>query len=210
MSGDGSAAPAGLTLADYIQPNLRDGLRIWWALYWRNTLVTAILVLQLEAASQTLYDHGLLSGSARAIILQFGPYVLNYVTAIFVMHYIARKRFRDYRIGLVSTYSDARIEVLPATRRRTFRIWWTYTWRTVLYIVILTFVTAIPVGFATGAVAALAPWLGTSFSTLVGLAIAAASGLYAIYSNILDEEIADFRVSLLPNDVRCGRTQEGS
>jgi hypothetical protein len=39
------------------------------------------------------------------------------------------------------------------------------------------------------------------FFTLVGLVIAGAVGLFAIYSNILDEDIADFRVCFLPGRV---------
>jgi hypothetical protein len=49
-----------------------------------------------------------------------------------------------------------------------------------------------------GAVAAISPQLGQVFSWLMGVVMSGAVGLFTIYSNILDEDIAGFRVSLAP------------
>jgi hypothetical protein len=43
-----------------------------------------------------------------------------------------------------------------------------------------------------------APLFTAIFEGLLALSVSAAVGLYAIYSNILDEDIAGFRVCLLP------------
>jgi putative Mn2+ efflux pump MntP len=44
------------------------------------------------------------------------------------------------------------------------------------------------------------PAFAKVFSTIVGFVIGAVIGLFVIYSNILDEEIGDFCVTLQPNE----------
>jgi hypothetical protein len=198
MFGDGPAAQADLAPNDYIQPNLGHGLRIWWAFYWRNTLVALVLGLQLGAVVQWLGDKGMVSDRMRPLVLQVGGYALNYVPAIFVMYYIVRKRFRGFRIRLTSIGGGDPAQVLQPTLRRIFRIWWTFTWRTAVYTVILTVAMSVPMGFVMGAAAAISPAFGKAFGVLQSLVVAGAIGLFVIYSNILDEEIADFCVGLVP------------
>lgn len=197
MFGDGPAAQADLAPNDYIQPNLGHGLRIWWAFYWRNTLVALVLGLQLGAVVQWIGDKGMVSDRMRPLFLQFGNYALNYVPAIFVMYYIVRKRFRSFRIRLTSIGGDS-VQALQPTPKRIFRIWWTFTWRTAVYTVILTVAMTVPMGFVMGAAAAISPAFGKAFDMLQSLVVAGAIGLFVIYSNILDEEIADFCVGLVP------------
>jgi hypothetical protein len=86
---------------------------------------------------------------------------------------------------------------LTLTPKRAFRIWWTFTWRGVVYTVVLIFITNIPVGFIVGAVTAISPAGGQVFGLLVGIGMAAAVGLFVIYSNLLDEDIGDFHVGLV-------------
>jgi len=114
-----------------------------------------------------------------------------------MMYFILRKRFRGFHIRLVSKSDPA--QVLQPTFRRTFRIWWTFTWRTLIYRIVLSFAMSVPMGFLTGAVAVIYPPLGPAFATFMGLAIEAGVGLFTIYSSILDEEISDFCVTLAPN-----------
>jgi hypothetical protein len=197
MLGDGPVAQADLATDDYIQPTLGHGLRIWWAFYWRNTLVALVLALQMGAAVQWLGNKGMVSDWMRPWVLQFGNYALNYIPAIFVMYYIVRKRFRSFRIRLTSIGGDS-VQVLQPTPKRIFRIWWTFTWRTAVYTVALTVAMTVPMGFVMGAATAISPAIGKAFDILQSLVVAGAIGLFVIYSNILDEEIADFCVGLVP------------
>jgi len=177
--------PENSAQSNYIQPTLGHGLRIWWALYWRSTLVTALSLGGSMAAF-------------RVVLPTYWSYSADYLIILAVMWFILIKRFRTFRIRLVSKAD--RTQELPVTCRRTFRIWWTFTWRTIVYRIVLGFVTGIPVGFLSGAVAVIYPPLGPAFALFVGLAIEGAVGLFTIYSSILDEEISDFCVTLAPND----------
>jgi hypothetical protein len=113
------------------------------------------------------------------------------------MNYILRKNFRQFRIGLLSHRGGVGSERLRPTLRRTIPVWWTSCWRTFVYGLIATFVTAIPRAFLVG------PFSGnrvleSSVGSLFSVALGGAIGLFVIYSNILDEDFGDFRVCLLP------------
>ena len=133
--------------------------------------------------------------------MQYGGYVIAYSSAVFVIHYVLGKKFRHFRIKLVPVDGSENAEALPLTVQRTFRIWWAYTWRTLIYGVILTFAANVPLAFVNGAVAVIYPPLAAIFSQLVTLGIAAATGLFVIYANILDEDFGSFRVTLAPTAV---------
>ena len=180
-----SEPPENSAQSDYIQPSLSHGLRIWWALYWRSTLVTALSLGGSMAAF-------------RVVLPSYWSYSADYLIILAVMWFILIKRFRTFRIRLVSKAD--RTHELPVTYRRTFRIWWTFTWRTIVYRLVLGFVSGIPIGFLRGAVEVIYPPLGPAFGMVVGLVIEGAVGLFTIYSSILDEDIADFCVMLAPND----------
>jgi hypothetical protein len=115
------------------------------------------------------------------------------------MYFILRKRFRTFHIRLVSK-SD-RTQVLPSTFRRNFRVWWTFTWRSLVYRIVLSFAMSVPMDFLSGAVSVIYPPLGVAFGVFMGLAIEAGVGLFTIYSSILDEGISDFCVTLVPNSM---------
>lgn len=191
-----ASSPGAAREQRYIQPTLNHGLRIWWAFFWRNTLVSlglgALLGLTVGYAARSA---GIVLDPR---LFTYGGAALEYFTAIFVMHYIVQKKFRGFRIILTSSEAGDSAPVLPPIFRRTFRIWWTYTWRSVIYRIVLTVAMTIPLGFLTGAMAAISPQVGQAFGSLMGIAISGAVGLFTIYSNILDEDIAGFRVSLAP------------
>jgi hypothetical protein len=206
MFSDRPAVPAVLPDSDYIQPNLGHGLRIWWAFFWRDTLISVVLSAVAGVEIQVIYMKGLVSAQTHDLVIKYVSYVVTYIVAIFVMHNIVRKRFQHFRINLTSIQSDEQTEVLPPTFPRTFRIWWTYTWRTVIYSAILMFVANVPLSFIGGAVAVVYPPLANIFTQLVQFAIGAAVGLFVIYANILDEEIGGFHVGLVSNTAtRPGR-----
>ncbi len=195
-----AASPAStLPLPDsnYIQPSLGHGLRIWWAFYWPMTLISGILIIVLNFWLRRFYEDMVLPASVVGPFFEYDPYVLNYTVAFFVMYYILRKNFRHFRIGLLSNRGGDGAEPLTPTFGRTLRVWWTYSWRTLLYTAIVWFAAVLPLS-SFGVVFSSSPVFTTFFRSLLQLSSSAAVGLYAIYSNILDEDIADFRVCLLP------------
>jgi hypothetical protein len=169
---------------DYIQPNLSYGLRIWWALYWRTILINIFVY-----TGPTLTFH--------LALAPYWSYSFNYGAALAMMYFVIRKRFRKFHIRLVSVAD--RSQVLEPTFWRIFRIWWTFAWRSVVYRIILSFALNVPLAFVSGAVQVIYPPLGIAFAIFAQLAIDAGVGLFTVYSNILDEELADFCVTLAPN-----------
>jgi hypothetical protein len=197
IPGTGAGVQADFTaLNNYVQPTLGHGLRIWWAFYWRNTIASLAVMFLLGMLMQFFS----VPYRERLYVVKYGQYVVSYVMAVFIIHHIVRKNFRDFRIALLETGSETP-QPLKLTRRRTVRIWWTYTWRTVLYLAILSVAINVPLGFIGGAVEVIFPKLAQAFSFLVGLVMGAAVGLFAIYSNILDEEFPGFTVTLVPREV---------
>ena len=137
-------------LDDYIQPNLGHGLRIWWAYYWPTTLITVVSGYLLGLVVRALWENFIVSAKAVIPVTRYGPYVINYVVALFVMRYVLGKTFRHFRLGLVSSASGAPAQPLKPTLARTLRVWWIFTWRTVLYTVLSTVFVTYPDGNVCG------------------------------------------------------------
>lgn len=192
-----SPAPGATPETRYIQPNFGHGLRIWWAFFWPTTLISATLTIALNFILQRVYQDSAIPGSVLGPILKYGPYVLSYAVALFVMDYVLEKKFRHFRLGLVSNRGAEEAQPLPVTLGRSLRVWWTYSWRSLVYRLILTFVAAIPMGVVIGVFTRM-PVAQALVRGLVSIAIDAAAGLFVIYSNILDEDFGDFRVCLFP------------
>jgi len=191
------ASPVPPALSNYIQPNLGHGLRIWWAFFWPTTLISIVATIVVNYWARYFYENSNVPGSLLRPIFQYDSYFFSYATAFFVMNYILRKNFRQFRIGLFPRRGEAGNEPLRPTLSRTIPVWWTYSWRTFVYGLIAVFVTAIPRAFLLGPFSrnrVLEPLMGNLFRVALGGAI----GLFVIYSNILDEDFGDFRVCLLP------------
>jgi hypothetical protein len=192
-----SASSESSATINYIQPTLGHGLRIWWAFFWPTNLISTFLVIVLNYWLRYLYENSYLSGTLVRPFLRYDAYFLMYAVAFFVMHYILRKNFRQFRVALLSRRGGEGSESLEPTFRRTLRVWWTYSWRSLVYGLIAAFVTAIPSGVLVGAFG----WnhrLEALVRFLLSIALGGAVGLFVIYSNILDEDFGDFRVCLLP------------
>jgi uncharacterized membrane protein YphA (DoxX/SURF4 family) len=192
-----SALPVPSYLSDYIQPTFAHGLRIWWAFFWPTMLISAILGAAINFGLRVIYEHTNVPGNLIGPIMRFSPYVISYIVALFIMEYILRKSFRHFRLGLARSGANTNVQALPATFARTVRVWWTYSWRTVLYRFIITFVATIPLSVLLG-IFTRVPAAQAVVRMLVMIAIDAGAGLFVIYSNILDEDFGDFRVCLLP------------
>ncbi len=195
------ASTAALPLESYVQPNVWHGLRIWWAFFWPTNLISGFLIIVLNGWLQRLYEDLVLPASLVGPMLKFGPYVLSYSVAFFGMYYILHKNFWHFRIGLLSNRGGEGAQPLSATLGRTLRVWWTYSWRTLLYTAILWIAVVVPLS-SFAIVFNSSSHFTAIFQGLLGLSVSAAVGLYAIYSNILDEDIAGFRVCLLPRQAK--------
>jgi hypothetical protein len=191
------AVTSALPDSNYVQPNFGHGLRIWWAFYWPATLIAGFLLIVLDFWLRKLYEDMVLPASVVGPMLKFDGFVLSYVVAFFMMYYILRKNFRHFRIGLLSNGGGEGAQLLTPTFGRTLRVWWTYSWRTLLYTAIVWIAAVLPLS-SFARVFNSSRLFTTIIEGLLTLSVSAAVGLYAIYSNILDEDIAGFRVCLLP------------
>jgi len=190
--------PVSPYLSNYIRPTFNHGLHIWWALFWPTTLISAILAAAIEfGLLRLIYEHRNVPGNLIAPIVWSIPYVISYAVAFFIMEYILHKNFRQFRIGLVSSGSKFTSQAFPATLARTVRVWWTYSWRTVVWRLVIFFVASIPIGLLFGLFKR-TPVAQDVVRILVIIAIDAAAGLSVICANILDEDFGDFRVCVLP------------
>jgi len=197
-----SPSPASRTSCEsYIQPTLGHGLRIWWALYWRTSAIGILLVLAVGDVAEILARNSLLTSQAKNAIVTASAYFFTFAVAFFVMHYVVRKRFRAFRIVLSPANAAGSGPELEPTRQRTTRIWWTYTWRSLIYLVLVGIAASIPMNaflFAVGAISV--KWVSIA-RYFVSMVLNGAVGLFVIYSNILDEDIAGFRVGLAPPEM---------
>jgi hypothetical protein len=190
--------PVSPYLSNYIRPTINHGLHIWWALFWPTTVISAILAAATEfGLLRVIYEHRKMPGNLIDPITRFIPYVISYAVAFFIMEYILHKNFRRFRIGLVSRGGKFTSHTMRATFARTARVWWTYSWRTVIWRLVILFVASIPIGALLGIFTRM-PAAQTVVRILVIIAIDAVAGFFVIYANILDEDFGDFRVCLLP------------
>lgn len=185
----------------YIQPTLNHGLRIWWAFFWPTTLFAILIAFTVNFAFRTLYENLKVSAAVAGPILKYDSYVISYIVAFFVMMNILRKNFRHFRVGLLTNHGGEGAVALPPTLPRVARVWWTYSWRSLIYRAIATVAVSFPLGWIIGFLAALfkgVPVIAILLGVVVSTLIDGAVGLFVIYSNILDEDLGDFRVALLP------------
>jgi hypothetical protein len=186
----------------YIQPTLNHGLRIWWAYYWPTTVAAALLTFCTIYWVRVLYGRAAISAQTAKVLFGVSPYTLTAVIGLLVFRYILGKRFRHFRLALLPRAAPAGSDAtpLPAVWRRTARVWWTFTWRSVVYSVVLSFLANVSLGIVTGMLSEMNRTLAVLVPMIRDLLIGAAVGLFVVYSNILDEEFGDFRVVLLPRE----------
>ena len=192
-----SSLPA--SLVNYIQPNFGHGLRIWWAFFWPTSLITMVLNIATNIGVKHMYQSMEIPAQWAGPILKYNLYFYTYLVAFFVMYYILHKNFRHFRLGLLTNHGGEGAQPLEPTFGRTARVWWTYSWRSLVYRLIMVFVTTIPAGIFVGLFERIPP-LHALATLLVIVAIDGAAGLFVIYSNILDENFGDFHVCLLPRE----------
>lgn len=192
----------GLSLAsaspeDYIQPSLAYGLRIWWAYYWPTFLISAfligVLMVFLRKASGYLVHGDQVSLWAYRIL----PFFVTSFVSIFGIHRILRKKFQSFYIALLPRTAGFGAEALSLTSERTFRIWWEFIWRSIVYSVGFRFAGSIALGMTVGIFASIGGVVGKAVPLVFQVLIDAAVGSFVIYSALLGEEFGDFRLTLI-------------
>jgi len=199
-----SAPSQSSPLDNYVQPSLGHGLRIWWAYYWRTSLVSLFVVGFLTFLLRKAWENLLIPGH---VILWFSwilPYVVVYGFSIFTIRYVLGKSFRSFRVALLPRDPLSGTEALSRSFGRTIRVWWAFCWRTVVYSLIVRFAGSVALGFTIGILSSMSRAMATWVPIIAQVVIDGAVGLFVIYSAILDEEFADFRVALLPREPALG------
>ena len=197
-----TASPAATTAAPespYVQPTFNYALRIWWAFYWPLGVAT-IFAFVFAVIIGAVFRSILHSATQETIWGIVGVIMAFYFAFSFVvMYYILDKRFRHFRVALVSSADYAHPQVVPRTGARVGRVWFAYIWRAVLYGVVATFVVSFPLKVITGPLVRIAT-LYFCLRLTARVAISGAVGLFVIYNNIIDDGFGDVRGCLLRPD----------
>jgi len=183
---------------DYVQPNLGHGLRIWWAYYWPTSLISFIIIVVLSVLLRKAWENDVLSTQVVRWANRILPYLVVSAVSMLGIWRILGKRFHSFSIALLPRAPASGGEPLPRSFQRILRIWWEFIWRNIVYSVIFRIAGSIALSMTIGIFAALAGRTGAFVSFVSQVLIDGAVGLFVIYSGILDEEFADFRVTLVP------------
>ncbi|HEV2341550.1 MAG TPA: hypothetical protein VGS15_07120 [Candidatus Acidoferrales bacterium] len=184
-------------LDDYIQPTLNHALRVWWAYYWRTTLIAGFFGIFVSFTLRSVYANAGANSAWVFWVKQSQDYVLSALVGILVIDYILQKQFKRFRIGLISAASANERYDVPVTLWRSMRVWWSFTWRNIVGSVIGYVVIILPLSWLI-TITRPPELVALVVMFLSGFAVAGLVALFVIYSSILDEEFGDFRVALLP------------
>jgi hypothetical protein len=200
MSGTTAAIPAGVTHdSKYVHPTFNYALRIWWAFYWPVNLAIFIAAAGIGGAQTLFLNMGIGSPVLWLGVLFLVVFAVGIVVSYFVMDYVLGKKFRHFRVAMVASSDPQNPQIVERSFERVIRVWFAYWWRSILFGLILSFVTSLPVGILLAAFTRL-PRVHAVASALVQVALNGMVGLYIFYNNIIDEKFGDCHVTLLPRD----------
>jgi hypothetical protein len=184
--------------SSFIQPTFVHALRIWWAFYWPQCLAALALFVGWMAGLASLSRHAVITSSIVLLLLVIaGELICVGLTSYFAMYYVLNRQFRNFRVAFVDADDFDHPQVVPRTFQRVVRVWWPYSWRALIYCMILRVVAALPIGFFVALINR-TPIIGQIASFLFEAAIIGGVGLYLFYDLILDDRFGDARVCLLP------------
>jgi hypothetical protein len=166
-----------------------------------------VLIGLTSLALKAMYEHALISASVVIWGSKLSTYILTYAAVIPVMRFVLHKRFTSFRIALWSQDGQMSEQDEKPSWDRTLRVWWAYSWRTLIYSVVGGVVVGYPIGMMVGILTP-SPVVMRLFGMALGLVVGAGMGLFVIYSSILDENIGDFRVGLLAREAIEPTTSE--
>jgi hypothetical protein len=182
----------------YVQATFPNALRVWWAYYWPTSVLTFLLDIVLLAALR-IGANTVLPGLP-VIMVRVGLFCVAFPIGFLVFYYVLGKRFRHFQVVLVPRAAASPSDRLPRSLSRTFRVWWAFTWRTVVYSVVVWLIVMFPLSWVIAILGLLGPDGGAIARLVLQTAIAGAIGMYIIYSKILEEEFGDFQVRLVPRE----------
>lgn len=191
---------------NYLQPNLSHSLRIWWAYYWPTSLISFIIIVVLSVLLRKAWENDTLSTQVVRWANQILPYAVVSAVSTLGIWRILRKKFHAFSIALLPRDPASGNEPLSLSPQRTLRVWWEFIWRNVVYSVILRIAGSIAINLTIGLLATLGGPMRAIVPFVSQVLMDAAVGLFVIYSGILDEEFADFRVTLVPRAVLLSAT----
>jgi hypothetical protein len=182
----------------YIQPSFGYGVRIWWAYYWPTFLISVVVMGVMTVVIRRVWEYLILRDQMVLWVNRILPFAVTVFVSMYGIRRILRKKFQSFSIALLPRNASFGAEALPLTTERTFRVWWEFIWRTVVYSLIFRFAGSIALGVTAGMLASIGGVTGKVVPLLFQVLIDAAVGTLVIYSGLLDEEFGDFRVSLAP------------
>ncbi len=182
----------------YVQATFPNALRVWWAYYWPTSALSFLLDVVLLAAVRI--GGVTVSPGDPAIAARAALFLVAFPIGFVVFHYVLGKRFRHFQVALVPRGAAAASTRFPRTLGRTFRVWWAFTWRTVVYSVVAWLIVMFPLSWVIAILGLLGPDGGAIARLVLQTALAGAIGMYIIYSKILEEEFGDFQVRLIPRE----------
>ena len=183
---------------NYLQPNLSHSLRIWWAYYWPTSLISFIIIVVLSVLLRKAWENDTLSTQVVRWANRMLPYAVVSAVSMLGIWRILGRRFHSFSIALLPRAPASGNEPLSVSLQRTLRVWWEFIWRVVVYSVIFRIAGSIALSLTIGIFATLGGLTGAFVSFVFQVLIDGAVGLFVFYSGILDEEFADFRVTLVP------------
>jgi hypothetical protein len=186
------------TASDWITPTFLDGLRIWWAYYWPTFLIGSTASYALTYTLVKVFGATLQSPATSIWILRIIPIVLTAVTGLFVFQYLLRTQFRRFRIAIFPPSNSADQHSIPTTTHHGLRVWFAFTWRSIVYGLVAGMVASVPLGFI-GGMLTYGPVSGLIVQLVISFVINGSVGLFVIYSSILDEDFGSFSVRLVPH-----------
>jgi hypothetical protein len=185
--------------SDYIQPNINHALRVWWAFYWRTNVAAIVLTVLVTRLLRLMFQSALISPDVALWSAKIAPYAFFYAAAMPVMRFVLHKRFRSFRIAVWARDGQPPSADQKPTYNQAIRVWWAFTWRVAIYGALATTMAGFPLRFIAGLFAP-SPQISALLQVCIALIVQAAVALFVLYSNILDEDMADFHVGLLTNE----------
>lgn len=195
-----TASSATASESQYVQPTFNYALRIWWAFYWPLNLSLFVAVLGCVGLTVLVVrTMGFRPGSSWLLLMFAIVLGVGLIVSYFVMHYILAKRFRHFRVALISNLDPQHPQIVERSFERVIRVWFAYWWRNVVFGFVAGFVATFPMNVITAPLTRMPVAHGT-VSTALQVAVSAIVGLFIFYNNIIDERFGGAQVTLLPRD----------
>jgi len=117
---------------------------------WPTPLISLVILGFSTVLLRKAWENGMLSGHAVASADRVMTFLAVYTVSVPTIRYVLGKSFRSFRVVLLLRNLSSSAEVLPASFRRSIRVWREFSWRTVVYSLIVRFAGAVALSLALG------------------------------------------------------------